>query len=501
MPAKYTWLTNPTWLKDLVMPPAVGIMEASWLVAMITILLPLRGQAEPGSSVPGWLLVALLPFSIWLARGVLDDERPLRQSQAIVSGVGLIIVLLILWASFFLGEYAPWDLHWLGRVLSALGNLSQQLSPVATSLLACIYIWWRGINLGSTRLSYGYVFDAFRRGAIAWVIALVVLIVTHADTSPVGDLLLLFFATGLAALSLAALEDASQSVKGSNAVRMDRDWIATVVTSVVVILAASLLLSAILNPAVLGQGITILEPLVNLIALILRWLLLAVAFIIALLLEPLINWLRDWIARHPPPPNQQTPAAGDFQKQLKDSLDTATLDPQMVAVARVLAIILIVIIVFAIFAWALRQYRSQNEDGIEEERNTIFSRSLLAAQLAAMLAALRRRFARAPSPFLDLLGNDPRLTIRREYQRLLTLTTTWGIGRSATLTPREYAPTVAGYVPPATDAVEELTAFYESARYDPHPLPDKAAEQAQKAREKIEKQGTGNQIKDLHNQQ
>ncbi|MBI3942170.1 MAG: DUF4129 domain-containing protein [Chloroflexi bacterium] len=491
---------NPTWLKDLVMPPSIGVMEATWLVAIITILLPVRGENQPGYGVPGWILAALLAFSIWLARGTLIEERPLRQSQAIVAGTGILIILLILWSSFFLGVYAPWDLRWLGRVLSALGNLSLDLSPVATSLLACIYIWWRGIDLGSTRLSYGYVFDAFRRGAVAWAIALIILIATHQDTSPVGDLLLLFFAMGLAALSLSSLEDASRSSRGSNAVRMDRDWLATVVTSVLVILAASLLLSAILNPGVLGQVITVLEPVVTLIALILRWILLAIAFVFALLLGPLIDWLRDWIARHPPKPIQQPPATGDFQKQLKDSLDTATLDPNMMAVARVLAIILIVIIVFAIFAWALRRYRSQDEDGIEEERETILSRSLLEAQLASLLAALRRRFETAPSPFLDLLGNDPRLVIRREYQRLLALTNTWGIARPTGSTPREYAPTVAGYVPPATDAVDQLTAVYESARYDPHPLPDKAAEQAQRAREQIEKQGSTDKTDDLHNQ-
>ncbi len=269
--------------------------------------------------------------------------------------------------------------------------MAGDIPPALLTALIVGGAWLRGILDGQRRLTHADVRGAFVVGCIAYVLILLAAAQTPAGLP--GNLygwLLLFFATTMVALAVASLDLSRVTGRTERPLRLGRYWAASALTVTAFILGLGTAGAALFSPGVVTQLTQAIGFLVQVLWTIVSYVLIAIAYLFALLLTPVVDWLRS-LSANAPPPEPFEPFS--LQEQLQDlSARTPVLLPPFLEDAlRWGAVLLVLAVLAAIFAWAVRRLRSDDETEIEETRELIWSRQMFADQLAALLARLRVR--------------------------------------------------------------------------------------------------------------
>jgi hypothetical protein len=153
---------------------------------------------------------------------------------------------------------------------------------------------------------------------------------------------------------------------------------------------------------------------------------------------------------------------------------------------RIFFSLLPILIIVALFLLVRRRARRASER--DEERESLWSWSGLAADLRDLFGGLRRPPADQGlrGALARLRGGDPVSRIRRSYIRLLLAGEAHEHPRPAPQTPREFAPTIGALLPAAVQPIAALTEAYERARYHPASTSDADADTAERAWEEID---------------
>lgn len=285
-------------------------------------------------------------------------------------------------------------------------------------------------------------------------------------------MVLLHFAAGMVALALCSLQLARGAVLsgGEGEVQAGRYWLATVAAVIGSLLALGLGLSYLIAPGSIAQAFRWVTVVLAVLGRVVLYLALALAYVLFLLLMPLINWMQNRIVQ------QQRPDQGelqDIQQQLEElSRGASAVNPAVVDWLRWLGLATLVCLIGAAFALALLRLRRNGAEEADETRETIFSRELLEAQLGEMWRQWLRRLRRSPrapvAPYLSLEGEAPtRRTIRAVYQDMLASARARGLPRLPGQTPLEYKRTLEKAVPGAEGSLATITERYHLARYGP----------------------------------
>jgi hypothetical protein len=247
-----------------------------------------------------------------------------------------------------------------------------------------------------------------------------------------------------------------------------------------------LALSTVFAPEDVGRVLRWAGSLMNAIGWAIFTVILALSYLLALILDPLVRLLLPLVqalmALLGLAMPQQLPKVPELNRELNDLETISITIPEPLRWVLLAATFLIIALAFAL---ALQRLRLEAEADVDETRESLLTREFLGEQWARFwrnwLDRLRRAQQVILNPFLSLEGEvEGRRTIRAIYQSLLTVTHALGHPRRRGQTPLEYRQALEGVLPNPEAALNTITEGYLQARYG-HELP--SPEQVERARQ------------------
>ncbi|MFQ6000069.1 MAG: DUF4129 domain-containing protein [Anaerolineae bacterium] len=443
-------LPRIAWRKEL-LTVTVAAMEISWAYPLMLIL----GGAIGPRFLSLFSTFILLLVAIYLSR-LLAKMRP-SYSQPAITILALLISMLIIKGDLF-PKYALLDFRWIGELLR-VGNIlaGELITPGIMALIATLYLWWRGINLGRESLGPYFVSHLFRLGMVALTGAVVLgLMLLPFDMAP---FVLLYFLSALLAMALARVEKAQEQREAPSPFNIY--WLAVPGSAILTLLFLGTVASYLLSLKTVGPlrfwtG-KILPPL-------LYYLLLPFAFL-AQIIANLLSRLSIQFAQLTPPASEgpSTTAANPFLERMVSSV---------VSFLNIFVVV-VPIILFLFVVWftarSLRRWQEMRRGASSEIRKSILSPALLAQDLASFLRGAWGGLAGDEG----LAGLKDRLrpwredlsSIRGIYATMLRFAANLGFPRRPGETPYEYLPTLSQTWPESREQLSYITESYIRVRY------------------------------------
>jgi hypothetical protein len=425
--------------------------------------LPLALAGVPGA----WGLLVFLvlagALADWLAAGWL----PAARQQPALLGAGLIGAA---WAAKVAAGGGAGPLSGWGALLSFSGL-------AYLTLLIALYAFRRGTRL----LDHDTISlrRLFARASVGLIIILGIGFIAagrldDARVALITAMLLTFFAVGLLAIALAAAAEEHDTQLS----RLGWRGMLTLAGAIALVLGLGLAFASLFGQDAARSVRALIQVLVLLIALIMLPFLLLLAGLIERIAR-LIN-LRDFLRML----EQRQLGLEQQQRQAADLL--SIFPPWAQTTLRVFFALVPVLIIVALYL--LLRRRARRTASRDEERESLWSWSGMAADLRDLLARMRRERAEEGlrAALARLRGADPASRIRRSYIRLLLAGEARERPRAAPQTPREYAPEAGAMLPAAAHPIAALTDAYERARYHPDSATSTDADAAERAWGEIE---------------
>ncbi|GAB4564956.1 MAG: hypothetical protein Kow0047_15100 [Anaerolineae bacterium] len=485
------------WLEDGLIPVAIAGLRACWLWLWLGAV---RRWALPtfGPPLVPMALLAGLPLAgLAATRFTLHYERDLSRARAIVAAAGIGVLLGTLWWEGFHDQYPLWDVRWAFAAGQAFVHWTDVAAPLTISGSIVIYLWWRGIVDGGTRLTHESIWSAFATGFVA----LTTLVIIHGLArqplpAQTDTIILLFFTFGMVALAISSIELSQGEGPAGQRIRvaLSRYWLVNVFIVCAALIGLGLLLGVIIAPESLRILVDITNVVLNVIMLVLGFIGIVLAYIffeIALLLyralRPVILMIYSLLLALGFPGFD---AEQGLEEQAEESARRIMNVPEPI---RWLGLLLILGVIGLLFAVAVHRLRRQRALPLVEIRESILSSELLQAQLGALwlrwLSRLREWMPRPYSPFLSLAAESPgRAAIRAVYQALLAAARQAGMPRLRSQTPEAYGHRLIQRLPHAADALDTITHGYVEARYGPYAPASAQVDQVRQAWEVVRTQ-------------
>ncbi|NPV09703.1 MAG: DUF4129 domain-containing protein [Anaerolineae bacterium] len=448
------------WLDSVAIPVLSAAMRVAWVVPVSNALMG-SGFVAPSARLSAWLPLAVLLGASFTARRL--AARP--GGRVLMALAGVLVMLGS--AALVLAPASPGDL-WRHAM-----DWHEAVPAIWVLLPVFGGLWLRGISIDWIEA------EPLRRGFVTGVLALAALALLGGYGYSLGlgisDSLLepfvAFTVSGLVALALSDISLTLRQSARSSGTRpgLGRYWLYVVGGSVLAVLLAAWLVALIVAPETVEAAaqalrplLRLFQPVVNLLARVLAYLITGIAYIVFTILEPLINWLRSLASGEPPDENILDRA--NLAEQLRElepgGQGGAELGPwvQGVLVVGLLGLVALV------FVLAFRRRYATSPDGMVESREVDWSWHLMREQLGRWLSRRRRQ---TRSRFLPLLENEQgRVQVRTAYRRLLASAG----GHAPGQTPLAYMRQLAGSGPELEEPLAALTEAYQMARYSSEPL-------------------------------
>ena len=459
------------WLSDGAIPLCVALLRVLWLAPWLELLRQWVAPATHSPVLPLAVMLVYLTCSMAAARLAAGRMARLSLGRIALAVGGFVALLIALWWQFYRSPYGLFDPRWLTAMGAEMGGWVGSLPASLLALPALIYLWVQGILDGQQALDRDDTWHAFMFGFVALALcAIASFAMGNGIPAGMSHLVLLYFATGMAALALSSLETTRgyAANKGNGQIAVDRYWLVSVASVIVILLGAGLLLSVVLTPDVAARLLGWTSGLMDLLGKLLYYVIIAFAYVIFALLQPLIDFVKSQMTGQRQDQQVQTTDYGSQLEQLQKG--TATVPPAVFDVMRWAGLAALILAIGLIFALALRRFQRRNTDSADETRESILTRSLLSRQLRDLLrnrlGRLRDQAAADVSPFLTLDGEAvTRRQIRQMYQAFLAAMTGRGRQRERGQTPAEYEQAVQDDVAQDSAALTALTDAYVEARY------------------------------------
>ncbi len=500
------------WLDDSLLPLLLALLRFCWLWPWLGLLRAVLSPSFHQALLSPVLIIGLPVLSLTLARAVASQAtEPEKRDAERLAGIsvparlgaalaGLAIIVLALWWQLYRTEFSLWDSAWLVMLGQALIHLNaNELPAPVLMLLALIYLWLRGLLDAMKVLGHDDIWGTFVAGIIMLVLYLVTMATNNFPVAAASlNLILLFFAVGLAALALSGLKitvglDRALGLgqrRTSKTPALNRYWLLSVAVTVIVLLGLGLFVSLLIAPE---QVATLLHLVTVVLSTIWGWIsailvaisyvLFVIGYFVAWLLQPLIRWLMSLLAGN----EKRQPI--QVMSPLPPPQPLSTVAAVIPDAYRWIALGIFVLIILMIFALVLRRLWAAQTEETDEERESILSVDLLQDQLNRLWKKLfgGLRTVAALSPFLSLAGeSDTRRAIRTAYQNLLAAATELGQARPPEQTPREYQQQLADHLPETAAILTTLTERYNYARYAEEPPAAEAVAEVEQAWEKVQ---------------
>jgi len=306
-----------------------------------------------------------------------------------------------------------------------------------------------------------------------------------------GRWIVLFFATGMAALALAGLRQARNVRQKDAPLLANRYWLTSILVTILALLAIGLALGVLITPESVAQIFGWTRVAASWLLALIGYVAYAAAYVLFLLLTPLI----EWVQAHLGEPRPLEPAGGGQQfEEMWRERPPLEMPPVLGESMRWAGLAGVLAAIAVAFALALYVLSKRKDEEVDETRESILTAELLRDQASALWRRWRDRLRRGhplDELFLSLAGEEPRRrAVRAAYQAFLAAMAQSGQPRRPRQTPNAYARDLAATLPAASVALETLTGRYVAARYGASAPDAEAAQRAQEAWAEIQAQMT-----------
>ena len=458
------------------LPVGLVAIEFCWLYPWLLLFTGAFYGSGAAPLLPAGPAFSLLVLGFLTVRVALARPWSLTAARTGVVAVGLGAGLTAVKLAYY-PQYAAWDLRWLAALVRAAHDALPVVVPAVMAALLAALLWWRGIVLGEREFTHFEIERAFRRG-VAWTIVFMIFFVIYGDSrgfeaaTAAPAYLLGFFSLGLIMLAVTRLLSIWQESQAdeAQALAANRHWLLLLIAVVGVILTGATLFSGVVNlqfrPTIL-RGLAPLVPVVEFLFLI--------AFSIALVIARGILYVLSQFPRRFGQVERPPEAGRPLEELLRD------LPPGVVSGARWGMVAVVVGLLVLLIAIAVVRSRRRAKKPGEDERESVWSTTLLLAGLGQAWRNLwaRLRAARTePEP-------ESVSAIRAVYRELLRLGVSLGIARRPSETPYEYRPRLAERLPEDRWDIDSLTEAYVRVRYTPESPSPADVESARDALDRI----------------
>jgi hypothetical protein len=439
------------WSADVLLPVLVAAVEAAAIAPLLS-LVGIGVLSIAPADVP-WpaALGALGVVAFWSTRLMAGAGLSLRRARP---------VSVVLWLAA--------TLLWLGIQYRPTSGSADRGPLVLTAALAFV-AWWRGLGYGSNPAPFAP--ERLRRLVRwAWSVLAVSLAAGAVAGDPAGNRALasgrgavpVVVAGGLLAVAAAQIEQARTTAlrQGGRAPERGR-WLALSGVAAILIVAAAALVGGLLGHDVWR---VVYEPVVTalrLVSLGILYLLLALAFVVFLVVWPLI-----WLARLAigKPDGNSNPLQGSSPQDFSRIVDQTQghFSPEVAFALRAGLVIVVVAVAILFLLSSLRRYRATSRD---DARESLWSRDLARRQLRRLVT--RRHAARPEREKIDLTREPA--SVREAYRFLLTLAARSDLGRQPAESASAFSRRLATAWPDVAEPVLDLTERYLRVRYGEEP--------------------------------
>jgi Domain of unknown function (DUF4129) len=392
-----------------------------------------------------------------------------RAARSGLVGLGVLAVLV----AVRLDQYPDAaGVEWLGLTAGALAVVLGQVSGPALAFALGLFVWWRGVRLGSQMASFSDVESVFQWGIGLLVsFALVMAVSTRPSFRPTLEaqttpFVVGFFFVSLLTLALGRLESLRTRTR---ALAVNTQWLGVLISVAGLVVLLALVIGQLLSFDLL---IVTTRPLFDLLGQVLLLAIYVVVIPLAYIVEWLVYLLLSLL---PAATNQQPPQLlqpGEVDNRLQ-SLFSQQIPPELLFALKAAGAALLLVAALLVVARAAARWRrpSADADAAAEERDSLWEAGRLRRALLALLAKLFRRRSRASGQASTLgtsvlEGGATRelSSIRELYRQLLQLGESVGAPRALETTPLEHVPALQDSLEPADD-VAHLTEAYVRVRY------------------------------------
>ena len=227
--------------RDNLVTAAMLLQETAWLYGAFGVASLMLGAA--GSPLAWFAMLAVMGVSLLTARALSLIAMPALMAYGLQMAAGAAVVYVCV-AAQASPEFQGVNLGW-PAMLSNDDMSDASRSFTVRAILGSVggaLLWWRGGHIGATAFPAETLGASFKVGVIALAIAAVVDIFHAADLN-IFPMMFVFFAAGIAGLSIAHMAAASQKAAA------DRAWMRVIGGLVAAIVALGLLFSLLQRDA------------------------------------------------------------------------------------------------------------------------------------------------------------------------------------------------------------------------------------------------------------
>jgi len=373
------------------------------LLILLAKLIPRLIAYDAGETLSVWAVGGTLALGFLVSRWL--GSRDLSMKQRFWWGLGITLIALQIIGSVGLSEDARiWNMSWvleLGRPSSLVWReqvvledgtvIAGEIDQLFAALLL-IPIWFRGVALGSSTL----MDRSFSNYALFGLFVLVGSF-PLADNAGIEDhvrtLAIVWVVTGLITIALKNAANSDQ-VQGLGVAQTGASVAATLIALVLGVAIFLLLVTGLVG-LIAGSGAV--EPVLNVLGVLLRAIITAISYILWPLFW-LVEQVREWInPENIVPPNEVT--EGGIGRELEAEEATEEADPTAgIVVSRVFGGI-VAVVVFAVLAFYFFRRFLRRQSETEELRESLWSEADVKGDLMSALRGLGERFRRTKEEY------------------------------------------------------------------------------------------------------
>ncbi len=454
-------------LGERLLPYLFALMEACCADMLLLGLAAIHFLGTSAPILPLWAAFVLIAGTCWVVR----SRQRMRSSSAEIQGTNIPgVVFFVVATAMFMALTVPWLLQ------------EDTVHLIIASLLAA-FLCYRGFRIAEREIDPAYVSKTLGIGLTAALVAIAFQALGPyvGDTPyPFGDLLVLTFGLVFLFLSLLAralsrlvfVREGRRTFARHDVNAQERFVIQAIAAFGLLFVAVALISVNLASPVFLTR-------MQQFVAAGYAWGTQALATVIATIMSPII-WLLNALHFKFAAPPASTRKLGKVHRPLQPGKPSHLhlAPPAHITAINAIEIALLIIFVFLITAvfvvLMLRAYnRGKREPG--EQRESIWSWSLLWSGIAAFWRALLASFhirrkaksanASATTPVESLPPVPSVRDIRSIYHTLLKRAARLGYPRQRGETPFEYENRLQQHLPAASSQLAAITELYVAARY------------------------------------
>ena len=492
----FSKLTKVSWIADVFTPSAVVLMECFWLYPWLVYFgkLPeIRVQKTPLSLLS---LIFILGLSFITTRFFLKRKWPMAWIQTSIMACGLVIIFLVLRLEYSTG-FPLFSGQWFVAYGQTLFNFFSHIHPFGFALIAGLYLWWRGISLGRSRLYFENIYTSFLIQLATMVILIIIWGLSFKNeaiqtlTSDIGIYVAGFFFFGLVSLAVSNLKIVQEKIKtkGESSKNFGRRWLSIILGVIGGIVLLGIGFASIFSTQWVASLQRLLGGISDAYSNVVYYLFLVVGFLVEWIYY-IGKWIIDLFTHEipPQPPQPQDLGTTEFPK-----VKVYPFPPEVILIIKWTLFTLILIIVLFLIIRTIRRSRSKTDEDLEEEQESLWSWGNFKSDIAAFFRML---FQRSQRKLKSVEANESlkwqseeditrRLSIREIYQHLLWQGARLRIPRERYETPSEYAGRLGHFAPDSIEPLQEITSLYLDVRYGERQIEDKKTDEANTVWEKL----------------